>query len=119
MGPPTLGGSSRFLVERTTDHPAVAIGTRVALTDKSEDLRFELIGRMFGGHATRTSAYGDVRDCYLAVKKKGLPKKPVDIVHSPSAPAGTATHMLPSATPPVYNSPTSSIELGMTPQYPS
>jgi hypothetical protein len=57
----------------------------------------------------------DAMRSYLVLKKAGSPN-PVASVHSPSAPAGTATHTFPLATPPLYRSPTSLNELGMTPQ---
>jgi hypothetical protein len=53
---------------------------------------------------------------YFAAKNTGLPTNPVETVQGPSAPAGTATHVLPLATPSLYRSPMSLSGLGMTPQ---
>ena len=47
--------------------------------------------------------------------KTGSPKL-VETVHSPSAPAGTATQTFPWAEPPLYSAPTSLDGSGMTPQ---
>src|SRR5262249_35228024 len=52
----------------------------------------------------------------VTAKKTGLLAKPVDGVHSPPASAGTATHVFPLATPPLYKSPTSLRASGMTPK---